>query len=286
MKKWIIAFLLMTLIMSCSVPALAEEKMESLYADEEIAAQIKETDDSIVIIIYHDGDYLWNFAYRKKVDDISSEEEIFYLVITPKEEYCAEEDCYKSILSKDYFQYKDGELKHWGIPAHDFFYSGFYEYAVSPDRVFDEGIEVYDAYCLSGSRYTDGIYIYYETSEGDYLLCKKQDNDEQMFLLTLEEFYDVADAYWAEVQAHKGEFVGGAGFGDVLDLTPYEFNKKDQAEIVESDKQENSQPETSETQENKQQEKKDYTIVVIAASALGVVALTAGAILVLRKKKR
>ena len=39
-------------------------------------------------------------------------------------------------------------------------------------------------------------------------------------------------------------------------------------------------------QEEQPAEKKDYTAVIVIASALGVVALTAGAILVLRKKKR
>ena len=125
--------------------------------------------------------------------------------------------------------------------------------------------------------------LVYETDKG--LFVEYYDgNDAEPVEFRWEDYIQKELAYRAYIKAsYSGLYMGGVSFLD--------FCENPEKYVVPSEPQQPTEPQpeapgNTQPQENKPAEKKDYTIVIIAASALGVVALTAGAILVLRKKKR
>ena len=218
MKKLMIAILVIAMLVSFSVPVLADGTMESLYTDEEIASQLRESEDDIVITLYY-GSYMWGFSNRMDVDDILEMEEEIYMRISPEGEFY-------------YHGYIEGKLVQLAyVPHYDF--REFYKYAASPELVFDADVEVLDAYCLMGlNKYRGGMFIYFKTNNGDYALYKVSAEDEEMYLLPLEELYKLADAVQAEVKAHSPIVderpVSDGGMIDiheVFDLSPYRFRE-------------------------------------------------------------
>ena len=210
MKKLIVVIILLATLMSASIPVLADETMKSLYTDEEIASQLRESDDDIVITLYS-GAFMWGFSKKMNVDDIREMELDIYMRISQMGKF-------------QYYRYINGQLKHMGIiPQYSF--RELYKYAVSPNLVFDAEVEVYDTYCLMNLDDFGGMFIYYKTSNGDFALYKHSEKDEEMYLLPLEELYGLADAVQEEIRAHSG--VMGAGeinFEELYDLAPYRFN--------------------------------------------------------------
>lgn len=215
MKKLIVVLILLATLMSASMPVLADETMKSLYTDEEIASQLRKSDDDIVITLYY-GAFMWGFSERMKVEDMPEKELNRYMLISPEGQ-------------KKFYMHYEGQLARTKPTKPD--WSEFYKYATFPNLVFDAEVEVYDAYCLMNLDDFGGMFIYYKTSHGDYALYKHSEEDEEMYLLPLEELYGLADAFREEMRAHNGTMgAGELNVEELYDLAPYKFKGKTQLE--------------------------------------------------------
>ena len=122
-----------------------------------------------------------------------------------------------------YMRMRNGNLEHVTISVSD--WSEFYKYAVYPERVFGAFTEVYNVYCLNGDASHDGVYIYYVTDKGDYVLYKEFLSSNEQFLFPVEDFYVYAKDVW-ELRLSQADRDGGGMPELSEDILNYQDNYK------------------------------------------------------------
>lgn len=106
-------------------------------------------------------------------------------------------------------------------------WSDFYTYAVSPNKVFGSSVKVNKVYCLDGDRSCDGVYIYYDTDIGEYVLFKEFLSYDEAYLFPLSDFYEFAKAVYDERLLYKDmDGGGGAPIEELFDVENYLFKPK------------------------------------------------------------
>lgn len=208
MKKIIILGLSILFIFNNLSIIYASTKYDSLCLSEEEKEPIEEmAEDEIAHIVkLYNGGYMYYFANEYSLDNLLDEALQTYYLVVPKESLAY------------YMIYTDDGL--------EYFYASdwldFYQYAVSPELVFDSSVEVLNVYCLDGEPSWDGVYIYYVTSEGDYVLYKEYLSAESTFIFPLEDFCQYAEKVWAERSRYEDSFGIGVTIQE-FNLEPYVF---------------------------------------------------------------
>lgn len=218
MKKNALCIILAILISTfVSLDVFAADSEDSLKISNDITDAITNSADDVVIRLYNNR-YIKRFAERQTISEqieaVCKYNMEVFMVIEPS----------GSITYKKRWQ--DGFSNITARPYSD--WSEFYIYAKYPNLIFDSTVEVTNVYCLDGTPSHEHVYIYYATNEGDYVLFKESLNDEKMYLLPLNDFYDFADAVWSEQKKYL-DYEGGGGetIHELYDLEPYEFTPKD-----------------------------------------------------------
>ena len=157
---------------------------------------------------------------------------------------------------------RNGNLEHVTISVSD--WSEFYKYAVYPERVFGAFTEVYNVYCLNGNASHDGVYIYYVTDKGDYVLYKEFLSSSEQFLFPVEDFYVYAKDVWELRFSPDG--VDGGGMPE---LSEDILNYRDNYKFVSRDNYKFT----------------DYTIIYYIVIAVVLVGGVSAGIVILKKRR-
>lgn len=181
---------------------------DSIHIENEEASQFKQKEDDVVIKLYGGG-FMHSFAERKKIADILTDELCNYLVISESE-----------IIYKTY---RNNEVVTIFPTTDSSDWREFYKYAISPNRVFDESVKIYNVYCLNGAPSYDGAYIYYVTSEGDFVLYKEFLTDEEEYLFPIDVFYQFAEKVQADKMLYEDYDGVGTASDELFDLASYKL---------------------------------------------------------------
>lgn len=212
MKKLLCSILIFMMIVF-PLDVFAAENEDSVNLSEEIIHAVRNKSDDTVIRLYAHR-YMRKFAERQDIAKLIESVSEVYMVIGASGEIS-----YKR-------QVEDGFVEITASPYPD--WSEFYEYAISPETVFDSSVEVTNIYCLDGSPSRGSVYICYVTDKGDYVLYKEYLEADKTYLMPLNDFYDFAEAVWAE-EVKFIDSEGGSGYAidELFDLEPYEFTPAD-----------------------------------------------------------
>ena len=105
----------------------------------------------------------------------------------------------------EYYKICDGVLekldRSTGLPD----WSDYYKYAISPEKVLNPSVKVTAVYCLDGEPSRDGVYIYYQTDDRDYVLYKAYLKSEDMYLFPADVFASFAQDVQNNRELHKDE---------------------------------------------------------------------------------
>ena len=210
MKKLIYTALCTIVLTLFTILVSAEDNYDSVNIDSEELSLMKDSSDDTVVKLYG-GMFMPDFAEKKKIEDIINDDtSIDYMVI-----------------SKDgnitYKNYRNGKINIIN-PANGISdWSEFYKYAISPEKVFGYSTEIYNIYCLDGEPSHDGVYIYYFTDKGEYVLYKEYLSADKEYLIPIADFYDISKAVHEERLKFKFSEGGGLPIDELLDMKPYIF---------------------------------------------------------------
>ena len=206
-------FVALLILLSCTVVASGAVDYDSVNIPPDEFSSVQESKKDIVVKLYNSS-YMKGFSQGKSVEEmISTSLQTVYMVI--------EQPFKNNITYKAY--YKDGKLYDLAFPTD---WSEFYIYAISTDLVFDSSIKVNKVYCLDGEPSHNGVYIYYETNKGDYVLFKEYLTAEDTYLFPIEDFRDFAKAVCEENERNKGADGGEKNINEIYDLDSYVFHKR------------------------------------------------------------
>lgn len=205
MKQIIFFFIFITLIMSLVLPVFAHST-DSLYIETDEISRLNVNEKDTIIKLFC-GSFMKSFSLKNNIADIVSDDNVLYMVIKDSKEI-------------KYYKDRDGEFNRiiYGfIPD----WSEFYEYAFSPNTVFDSDVNVEQVYCLSGEASHDGVYIYYVTNKGEYVLFKEYLAADEMYLFPIEDFYLFSAAVYENRVLFKDADGGGAALHELFELDAY-----------------------------------------------------------------
>jgi len=206
-----ILFILVFAICLLSVFASAEDSINipaeiQLLIDEEI-------ESSDYVIKLYGGSFMKKFASGDSISSIIDNTEPGF-------------DKFMVITKKDIEYYKiiDDALEKLDPSTGLSDWSGYYEYAISPKKVLNSASKVNAVYCLDGEPSKDGVFIYYQTADRDYILYKAYLNSKDMYLFPADEFVSFAQEVYSYRQRHKDEDGGARSLEDIFSqeqLKPY-----------------------------------------------------------------
>lgn len=228
MKHFCSAILTVMILFSLvTVPTVAVENKETIilengdsyaieYGDsiafDSFEAELVRNKPSEKVIKLYNGYYMPRFSEQQDIHTMLADAlEVSYMVISGKQIQ------YKHIYEGKITNVTYRESTDW---------REFYTYAVSPELVFEPSIEIYNTYCLDGSSSHNGVYIYYVTNKGNYVLYKEFLTYEEMYLFPLEDFYRVAKVIQDDRYLHRNEDGGGTPVSELVDLNQYIFTPR------------------------------------------------------------
>lgn len=256
MKKYIIIGILLCVFICQSYVYAAEYDSYNIPDIELNMLQLSE--EEVVIKLYH-GMFRRDFAERRTIHELIDENNILgeMYMISPN---ISEEE-------SNYFRYlkiSDGTVKGSAIGSLD----GadlFFKYTTKPELLFDSqtfpNIAIENIYCLDGELSHNGMYIYYVTSQGDYVYYKEYPEAEHEYLFPVKDFYDFAATIQAEIDALPDDMVGGINVSKVYDMTPFEVGRTNDTNPF------------------------NWQWIVIAVTAVAVISITTVTAIYLKKRK-
>lgn len=218
MKRSLILFVALCCMVSTLPTVHASSTTDSITLSENEYTDFKDNADDTVIKLY------WKmcmplFAESMTISDITSEvERAVYMVISQS----------GNISYKQYYDGVVRKISSGGVPD----WSEFSKYAINPSLVFGPLVTVMNIYCLSGEQSHDGVYIYFETSKGDYVLYKEYLSADKEYLFPVKDFYPFAKSV-ATYRKENSDLLGaGAGISELYDLSPYAFTAQNPVTFV------------------------------------------------------
>lgn len=202
----------MLLIMCLPLSICAEGNYDSINIDPQERQTVQTSDDDTVIKLYS-GIFIKVFSEKKEINTIISGQNIL------EEIYMLKTD---DVIKYKHF-YND-TLVEITQTHHLSGWNQFSTYAISPDNVFDSSVTVNNIYCLSGESSHDGVYIYYVTDKGDYVLYKEYLSSDKEYLFPINDFYDFAKIVYDDRVQNKDMEGSGTPIEELLDLKTYEFD--------------------------------------------------------------
>ena len=193
-----------------TVSVSAEDNYDSVNIDPEELSLMKDSSDDTVVKLYG-GMFMPDFAEKKNIEEIINDDtSIDYMVISKNGNIT-------------YKNYRNGKINIIN-PANGISdWSEFYKYAISPEKVFGYATEIYNVYCLDGESSHDGVYIYYFTDKGEYVLYKEYLSADEEYLIPIADFYNISKVIHEERLKFKFSEGGGRPIDELLDMKSYVF---------------------------------------------------------------
>ena len=212
MRKLISLFLVVCCIASFIPNAYAVARNDSLRISEDEITAVKDNNNQTILKLYA-GSFMHCFAEGKGIAEIVSDRTASYMLISPNGEII-------------YKNFRNGQVQKLNPSTGISDWSNFYQFALEPNTVFDPSVDVQNIYCLNGEPNHDGVYIYYETSSGDYILYKEYLSASVTYLFPLDDFYKLAEIVSAERKNNAYKLGGTTPIEELFDLSPYLFTAR------------------------------------------------------------
>ncbi len=209
MKKYLLIFLTVILIFGVPISIGATEKTDSVNIRSADMALLESASSDNVIKLYN-GSYMRKFARRDSIEQMIVDSDEVYMVVP-------------AFGSVEYKRISDGKanavLYGAGLPDRN----GFFRWALQPGTVLGASVKVKNVYCLNGEPSHNGVYIYYETDKGDYVLYKEYLSASEQYLFELEEFYKFAEVVQATKEKFKDSDGGMPAIGEIYNVKPFKI---------------------------------------------------------------
>ena len=209
MKRSLILLLITAICVTFFIVPVAADSTDSLHLTAEEESQLDLTSDDMVVKLFC-GSFMKDFSAQEDITNIVEESEIMYLIV-------------KSSGEIVYKNYHDGNIVELNPLNRISDWSDFYTYAISSNTVFDSSVKVNKVYCLNGESSHDGVYIYYDTDEGEYILFKEYLSADESYLFPISDFYEFSAAVYNDRLLHKDADGGGAAIDELFDVENYLF---------------------------------------------------------------
>lgn len=180
MKRSLILLLATIICVASFILPVAADSTDSLHLNSEEESQLNVSSDDTVVKLFC-GSFMKDFSTQEDITNIVEKSEIMYLIVKSSGE----------IVYKNYY---DGEIVELNPLNRVSDWSNFYTYAVSSNTVFDSSVKVNEVYCLNGESSHDGVYIYYDTDHGKYVLFKEYLSADESYLFPISDFYEFSEA--------------------------------------------------------------------------------------------
>jgi len=220
MKKIILyLFIFILMFQFLSISTIAADREDSVNISEQTRLDMQDHPDDIVVKLYG-GMFMHLFAQEADISEMLDQRTMYdecasYMVIPATSE---------SVKYKRYHKGEVTRIEFFSTPAE---WDKMYPYVEDPSKVLGESTTVTNIYCLDGDPSHDGVYIYYVTDKGDYVLYKEYLVADDMYLFPVEEFYAFAKVVHEErvssSRGPNGEYLYGDGksIEDIFDVGPY-----------------------------------------------------------------
>ena len=178
------------------------------------------------VIRYYNGSFLHGFAHGDSIELLIGSDFVLEEILVS-----FRRDDYDSVAC--YRLKESGAERIGGLESEAALFAQY-----SDERTIDKleqktKSKIQSIVCLSGESSHDGIYICYQTDDGDYLLYKEYAAAEKVYFFPLGDFYDVAKEYYelkmTTLYDKNGEVRKGASvrFEDVGNVKRYELSLDD-----------------------------------------------------------
>lgn len=218
MKKMVIIMLCLFCITTINISAYGRtnESYDSLTIADNIKDLLDVSSDKI-IIKYYNGLFIPGFAKEENINILISDKYVIEDVYMIKE--------YDKILSKVVRGGKSVEL--FESEEASLIYSFYEKYAIKYSRYLEiDGL--INIYCLNGDSSYDGVFIYYVTANGDYVLFKENCYSENMYFFELDEFYKFAKVVYEDRVKNALLIGGNRPVEELYDMTGFKIYTKNQ----------------------------------------------------------
>lgn len=215
MKRFCAGMLMICLSLSIySVSIVAMETEDSIRISSDEMQVVQNTSQDIIVKLYG-GYFMDDFNEEKRIGDIINNDDLHIL--------------YMIIGRRGHISYKHnyhGEIVKISSSMLRSDWTDFHQYAISTGMVFDNSFEVNQVYCLNGEPSHDGVYIYYSTNKGDYVLFKEYLDSDEEYLFPLEDFYRFAKVVYEDRYLNRYKDGGGRPVNELFDMNQYTFHPR------------------------------------------------------------
>lgn len=213
MKKTIITFTLsLVFCYAAIISAFAtSEVMEYQDIPENIEVALKKNDDVEYIQVC--SAFWLSAIYRKTPDEITEMYSKYYVSLkfgVPQYYYTYSDD-WDSVFQKELPSYTKDFIKK----SLDF---------DSIQMSLPDGAEITDCYLFDDSRNHGGLYCYYETTKGDFILFRQclSEND-SLYFVSKAEMDAISMEYEEYLKNNEEELIGAIDFEEHFELTQYKY---------------------------------------------------------------
>lgn len=222
MKTKMISFALATLLllgMFSVLPIFAEnDVMDYLDIPEEVMTALKRKDDTQFIKTY--GSCGLEYLHKTTIQEIIEKHDYkeYYISLDqlghPKDLYIyyIRDDGHGSTFNQKMIS----ETKSFLIKCLDF---------DNIESSISGGAKVTNCYICDDTVNHGGMYCYYETTKGDYILFREmRETTEPLYLVPEEKFREISKQYEEIMKEHANEIWGADGIAEHIDLSKYKYN--------------------------------------------------------------
>lgn len=223
LKKLVVVLFAVCFMLVSVVPALAKTPVEDAFDIDAKTRALLEADEEDTVIRFYSGYFMHGFAKGMPLEEILNDgwahKLTEYIIIS--------EENGKEVITYKRVRATDGELETVSDEIYEKmekWHTEVYKIIKDPEKklnVLGPFITVNKVVFLDG-YYTDGLYIYYETSIGDYVYYRLCPEEDEEYLVPLDEFVE----YAKEEQAIRSVTDGGNGGNEtaIKKLYPYELS--------------------------------------------------------------
>ena len=224
MKKYVIiaiAFFIVAVSIILAIAMNPKNKYASKISGEVTSAiyeEFGESDFDAIVEIYHISAHPYFSDDNASIDELTrgGTKAVFYLLLEDNQTSyvrMAEDGIERIENSEPYCEYWDD----------------FVRYALNPDLVFAAKYKVEAVYCLHG-LWGEGMFIYYKTDKGDFLLQRDYGDDRKTYLFPYDEFCNLSK----EVVSNFPPSVIQEGYSrpSYIDISEFEFKENTISDVI------------------------------------------------------
>ena len=215
-----VSSLLIYSIMGMPVSAVSNDSV-NLSSEEEKLLHKLSPGTSIKL---YNGMFMHGFAEKMTIDELLSKEftlEEIYVNIPPL-----------PMIPVSYLKIADGEAQHTDLIYDEGeFFAKYYDKGKSVLKSISVNAKIEKVYCLDGEPSHDGVYIYYVTNKGDFVLFKEYAAAENAYIMPLDIFYEFSSVVLVD-RIKYGNYNGRiSAIEELYDLSKFEVKETSGAVI-------------------------------------------------------